>query len=206
MLSSTFFFFHSSLTIAIAPPRASASLMYHWHLSEQEAQEEYLCLFPAGVTDDFFSFKVFFFLLSSFLGGVCHPKKASMLWVGMYCWDKLGVGGNVLSLRQGCLKPCCRQWASTGGTDAGVDQMQHRLTLVPQQGSGYSTARGKWTSYGCEGPIQTRYPGAYGLLFAACVSARSPCSPASSAPRWGKNEGTSLKNKHRTSSHLSWGP
>lgn len=42
LLSSTFFFLHSGLTVAIAPPRASASLVYHWHLSEQKAQEEYL--------------------------------------------------------------------------------------------------------------------------------------------------------------------
>lgn len=50
-----------------------------------------------------------------------------MLWVGMHCQSKLGVGGNVLSLRQGCLKPHCPQWASTGGTDARFDQVQHPL-------------------------------------------------------------------------------
>lgn len=50
-----------------------------------------------------------------------------MLWIGMQCQSKLGVRGNVLSLSQGFLEPHCQQWASTGGTDAGVDQVQHPL-------------------------------------------------------------------------------
>lgn len=58
--------------------------MYHWHLSKWEAQEEYLCLCPAGVTDDFLSFKAFksFFLLSLFLLGGGLPSQESIHIVG----------------------------------------------------------------------------------------------------------------------------
>jgi len=50
-----------------------------------------------------------------------------MLWVGMHCWSKPGVGGNVLSLRQRRLKLHRQRRASTGGTDAGPDRVRHPL-------------------------------------------------------------------------------
>lgn len=44
----SFFFCHSSLTIATSSPRSPSSLMRHWYLSEQGAQEQHLCLLPVG--------------------------------------------------------------------------------------------------------------------------------------------------------------
>lgn len=53
----SFLIFHSSLAIAILSPRSSASLMCHCPLSEQEAQEQNLCLPPLTT----FSGKIVYF-------------------------------------------------------------------------------------------------------------------------------------------------
>lgn len=58
--------------------------------------------------------KAFFFLFFLFfsLRGL-HPRKVPVLFVGMHCWRKLGLQGNVLLPGQGCLDPHCQQQAST---------------------------------------------------------------------------------------------